>query len=65
MILFPEKSIRSLSLILSGEKRIGLIDTMNRYLMEEVGHILAGTYVTALSKFLDLNILIPTPYYGV
>lgn len=30
--------------------------------MAEVSHILAGTYVTALSKFLDLNILISTSY---
>lgn len=30
--------------------------------MEEISHTLAGTYVTALSNFLDLNILISTPY---
>lgn len=62
LIFFPEKSVRSLSLILSSEKRRDPIDTMNRPLMAEVSHILAGTYVTALSKFLDLNILISTSY---
>jgi|GEM_PF-269984 chemotaxis protein CheC len=39
-----------------------LIDTMSRSLIGEVSHILAGTYVTALSKFLDLTILISAPY---
>ncbi len=63
LIFFPEKSVRSLSKILSGEEKgIDQVDTMNRSLMEEISHIMAGTYVTALSKFLDLNILISTPY---
>lgn len=63
LIFFPEKSVRSLSWILLGEeKEIDPVDTMNRSLMGEVSHILAGTYVTALSKFLDINILISTPY---
>lgn len=62
LIFFPEKSVRHLSLILSSEKKMDPIDTVNMSLMEEVSHILAGTYVTALSKFLDLNILISTPY---
>ena len=44
------------------EKETDLIDTMSRSLIEEVSHILAGTYVTALSKFLDLTILISAPY---
>ena len=63
LIIFPEKSVKRLSLILSGEEEgKDTADTMNKSLIEEVSHILAGTYVTALSKFLDLNILISTPY---
>lgn len=63
LIIFPEKSVKRLSLILSGgEEGKDTADTMNKSLIEEVSHILAGTYVTALSKFLDLNILISTPY---
>lgn len=63
LIFFPEKSVKRLSLILSGEEEgKDTADTMNKSLIEEVSHILAGTYVTALSKFLDLNILISTPY---
>ncbi|WP_292380705.1 hypothetical protein [Methanosarcina sp. UBA289] len=55
--------MRSLSLIFSGEERgIDPTDTINWSLMEEISHILAGTYVTALSNFLDLNILISTSY---
>ncbi|HWQ49118.1 MAG TPA: hypothetical protein VN414_09265 [Methanosarcina sp.] len=38
------------------------IDTVNMSLKEEISHILAGTCGTALSKFLDINILISTPY---
>ncbi len=62
LIFFPKKSVRSLSLILSCEEGKNLIDAMNNSLMEEVSHILGRTYVTALAKFLDLNILISTPY---
>ncbi len=63
LIFFPEKSVRSLSKILSSEEKgVDQVDTMNRSLMEEISHIMAGTYVTALSKFLDLNILISIPY---
>jgi chemotaxis protein CheC len=63
LIFFPEKSVKNLSIILSGEDRgIDSVDTISRSLIEEVSHILAGTYVTALSKFLNLNILISTPY---
>jgi chemotaxis protein CheC len=63
LIFFPGKSVRSLSQILSGEEKgTDPVDTINRPLIEEISHILAGTYVTALSKFLDLNILISTPY---
>lgn len=73
LIFFPEKSVKGLSLILLGGdkgiekridqgKRIDPVDIVNRSLIEEVSHILAGTYVTALSEFLDLNILISTPY---
>lgn len=63
LIFFSEKSVKSLSKILSGEEKgVDQVDAMNRSLMEEISHIMAGTYVTALSKFLDLNILISTPY---
>jgi len=64
LVFFPEKSIESLSSMLLSveEKGRNPADTMSKSLVEEVSHILAGTYVTAISKFLDLNILISTPY---
>ena len=78
LVFFPEKSVKNLALIfLDEEKEIDLInamnrpliekgtdliDTMSRSLIEEVSHIVAGTYVTALSKFLDLTILVSAPY---
>ncbi len=64
LIFFPEKSVKIICSILlsSDEKGRNPVDAMSKSLVEEVSHILAGTYVTALSKFLDLNILISTPY---
>jgi chemotaxis protein CheC len=62
LIFFPEKSVRGLALILSCEEVKNLIDAMNNSLMEDVSHILGRTYVTALAKFLDFNILVSKPY---
>lgn len=63
LIFFPESSAKSLCLSLSDEKgKIDLRDSMNLSLIEEVSHILAGTYVTSLAKFLKLNLSISTPY---
>ncbi|AKB20262.1 MULTISPECIES: chemotaxis protein CheC [unclassified Methanosarcina] len=63
LVFFPESSARSLCLNLSSEEgKSDLIDTINLSLIEEVSHILAGTYITSLAKFLKLDLSISTPY---
>lgn len=59
LILFPKESAAEICGMLSGST--DLLDEMNVSLMQEVGHILAGTYVTALSDFFDISISISTP----
>ena len=60
VILFPKDSAAEICNMLSGST--DLLDEMNISLMQEVGHILAGTYVSALSDFFDMSITISTPY---
>lgn len=63
LIFLPEISAKSLCISLSGEeKEINLTDSVKLSLIEEVSHILAGTYVTSLAEFLKLNLSISTPY---
>lgn len=59
LILFPKDSASEICRMLSGSTDI--FDEMNVSLMQEVGHILAGTYVTALSDFFNMSIKISTP----
>ncbi|WP_440946392.1 chemotaxis protein CheC [Methanosarcina sp. T3] len=62
LVFFPGNSAKNLCLSLSGEERKGnLTDSMNLSIIEEVSHILAGTYVTSLAKFLKLNLSISIP----
>jgi chemotaxis protein CheC len=63
LVFFPENSARSLCLNLSSEEgKKDFTDPMSLSLIEEVSHILAGTYITSLAKFLKLNLSISTPY---
>lgn len=63
LVFFPENSARSLYLDLSSQEgKRDLTDPMSLSLIEEVSHILAGTYITSLAKFLKLNLSISTPY---
>lgn len=63
LVFFSENSAESLCLSLSGEEgKRDLTDPMNLSLIEEISHILAGTYLTSLAKFLKLNLSISTPY---
>lgn len=63
LIFFPENSARSLCLDLADdEEKIDLTDSLNLSLIEEISHILAGTYITSLAEFLKLNLSISTPY---
>lgn len=63
LVFLPEISAKSLCMSLSGEEEeINLTDSVKLSLIEEVSHILAGTYVTSLAEFLKLNLSISTPY---
>lgn len=63
LIFFPEISAKSLCISLSGkEGEKNLRDSVKLSLIEEVSHILAGTYITSLAEFLRLNLSISTPY---
>ncbi|MHC1756174.1 MAG: chemotaxis protein CheC [Methanosarcina sp.] len=62
LVFFSENSAESLCLSLSGEEgKRDLTDPTNLSLIEEISHILAGTYVNSLAKFLKLNLSISTP----
>jgi len=63
LILFPKKSTELICQMLSCGKNADILDEMNISLMQEVGHILAGTYVSALSDFFNMRISI-SPAYG-
>ncbi len=63
LIFFPENSAKSLYLNLSNEgEKADLTDSIKLSLIEEISHILAGTYVTSLAEFLKLNLSVSTPY---
>jgi chemotaxis protein CheC len=62
LIFLPEDSARNLCQAVTGEREVNLADRMNRSVIEEVSHILAGTYITALADFLHMDISISTPY---
>jgi chemotaxis protein CheC len=63
LVFLSEISAKSLYLSLSGEEgEKKLTDNVKLSLIEEVSHILAGTYITSLSEFLKLNLSISTPY---
>lgn len=63
LVFLPEISAKSLCVSVSGEEgEKNLRDSAKLSLIEEVSHILAGTYITSLSEFLKLNLSISTPY---
>jgi chemotaxis protein CheC len=62
LILFPTKTTNMICQVLSGSEEIDFLSEMNMSLMQEVGHILAGTYVSALADFFHMSISISPPY---
>lgn len=52
MMLLPTESVKSISSILLNYENGDLLSEMNMSMMQEVGHILGGTYVSSLSDFL-------------
>jgi len=62
LIFFPEDSARNLCQAVTGEGEVNLADRINRSVIEEVSHILAGTYISSLADFLHMDVSISTPY---
>lgn len=63
LLLFPPESAMRLASLLTKteEKPNHILDDMDRSALKEVGNILAGAAMNALSKFLDLNFLQSVP----
>ncbi|SFM15698.1 chemotaxis protein CheC [Methanolobus profundi] len=61
MMMISESSVKTICSTITGEEDIDILSPLNQSLIEEVGHILAGSYVSSLSDFLGLNIKISTP----
>ncbi|WP_407357052.1 chemotaxis protein CheC [Methanolobus sp. WCC5] len=63
MMMLPEGSTEMICKIINNSENIDILDPFNQSLIEEVGHILAGSYVSSLSDFLGLNIKISPPMH--
>ncbi|MDA2921775.1 chemotaxis protein CheC [Patescibacteria group bacterium AH-259-L07] len=63
LLMFPPESALKLAGLLTKQhkKNIKVLDELDRSALREVGNILSGASMTALSKFLDLNVLQSVP----
>lgn len=61
MMLLSRETAETICTTITGEEVPDILDAMNQSLIEEVGHILAGSYVSSLSEFLALDFMISPP----
>lgn len=61
MMLLSQETAETICCTISGEEHTDIFTEMNQSLIEEVGHILAGSYVSSLSEFLGLHLKISPP----
>lgn len=63
LLMFPPESALKLAglLIKEQKKAIKVLSELDRSALREAGNILAGTALTALSKFLDMNLIESVP----
>lgn len=63
LLMFPPQSALELAGLLTQhhKKDVKVLDEIDRSALREVGNILSGASMTALSKFLDMNILQSVP----
>ncbi|MDW7732985.1 MAG: chemotaxis protein CheC [Methanolobus sp.] len=61
MMLLSQETAEAICCTISGEDNTDIFTEMNQSLIEEVGHILAGSYVSSLSEFLGLDLKISPP----
>ena len=62
MILFPKDASELIFKALTSGEDTSMDSDMNKSIIHEVGHIIAGTYVTALSNFFNMSMNISPPY---
>jgi len=61
MMLLSRETAETICTTITGEETPDILSAMNQSLIEEVGHILAGSYVSSLSEFLGLDFRISPP----
>ncbi len=63
-LMLPPDSAQKLAALLTGDNEIDIIkeDGMGQSALKEVGNILTGSSMTALSRFLDLNVIASVPH---
>lgn len=61
MMMLSEDSAKTVCKTITNMEDTDILDPISQSLIEEVGHILAGSYVSSLSDFLGFNIKISTP----
>lgn len=61
MMLLSKDSAETICKAISGEEETDIHSSMNQSMIEEIGHILAGSYISSLSEFLGLEVKISPP----
>ena len=61
MMILSRETAETICTTITGEVAPDILCEMNQSLLEEVGHILAGSYVSSLSEFLGLHFMISPP----
>ncbi|WP_340818898.1 chemotaxis protein CheC [Methanolobus sp. WCC4] len=61
MMMLSEESVKTVCATITGDHNADILDPLSQSLIEEVGNILAGSYVSSLSDFLNLGIKLSPP----
>ena len=61
MMMLPREATETICKIITNEDDVDIMSPLNQSLIEEVGNILAGSYVSSLSNFLGLDIKLSPP----
>lgn len=61
MMMLPQEATETICKTITTEKDVDIMSPLNQSLIEEVGNILAGSYVSSLSNFLGLDIKLSPP----
>ncbi|MDY0386605.1 MAG: chemotaxis protein CheC [Methanolobus sp.] len=61
MMMLPRETTETICKIITNETDVDIMSPLNQSLIEEVGNILAGSYVSSLSDFLGLDVRLSPP----